>query len=454
MKITLTNQASIEATESIINQTEQHCTYPNPRHAEAIKQNYSTRNIPRFINLSRRQHDNSLMVPVGILPELFTAGAVIDDQRRTVTAQISFAGQLRDYQQCFVSHAMQAGGGVMVAATGSGKTVSGIALATQLQQRCLILVKSKDLAAQWRAAIEQFTGLIAGLIGGGKDTEGEQFTIATVQTLVKRDLSQLNYGKVIADECHNAPASQFYQVINGLDARYKFGLSATPQRRDNLEFMIHAALGPIVAEIKPSEVEGAVLPVKVEMIEIDYPWSAPDSWNGFIESLVDDEERNQMIIRLVDSAHTSRPGSVIVLSQQVKHCEILYQMALDAGMECLLIHGQLPTADRTKRIKQAQTTQLIFGTSQLLSEGIDIPPLETLIFASPMSAVIEKAGQPAATKLIQSIGRCRRPYPGKRFAYVIDLVDKCAFGYATANKRSTIYRSQNFKLVHPGRYSA
>jgi superfamily II DNA or RNA helicase len=454
MKITLSNQARIEASESIIYQIEKHCTYPNPKHAEAIKQNYSTRNIPRFINLSCRQDDSSLMVPVGLLPELFTAGAVIDDQRRTVAAQISFTGKLRDYQQRFVSQAMQAGGGVMVAATGSGKTVSGIALAAQLQQRCIILVKSKDLAEQWRAAIEQFTGLIAGLIGGGKDKEGEQFTIATVQTLVKRDISQLNYGMVLADECHNAPASQFYHVINGLNCRYKFGLSATPQRRDGLEMMIHAALGPIVAEIKPSEVEGAVLPVKVEMIEFDYPYPAPDSWNEFIESLVDDEERNEAIIRLITSSQASRPGSVIVLSQQVKHCEILHQMALDAGMDCLLIHGQLPAAERTKRIKQAQTARLIFGTSQLLSEGIDIPPLETLIFASPMSAVIEKVGQPAATKLIQSIGRCRRPYPGKRCAYVIDLVDKCAFGYATANKRSTIYRSQNFKLVHPGRYSA
>jgi hypothetical protein len=86
MKITLTNQAKIEATESIIYQIEQQCTYPNPKHAEALKRNRSTRGIERLINLSKR-NDNNLMVPVGLLPDFFTDGAVIDDQRRTVAAQ-------------------------------------------------------------------------------------------------------------------------------------------------------------------------------------------------------------------------------------------------------------------------------------------------------------------------------------------------------------------------------
>jgi superfamily II DNA or RNA helicase len=91
---------------------------------------------------------------------------MIDDQRFTVAAQISFTGQLRGYsatfcQSCQRCRRWRDGGGY----SGSGKTVSGIALAAQLQQRCLILVKSKDLANQWRKAIEQFTGLIAGLIG-------------------------------------------------------------------------------------------------------------------------------------------------------------------------------------------------------------------------------------------------------------------------------------------------
>ncbi|WAR44712.1 DEAD/DEAH box helicase [Methylomonas rapida] len=380
------------------------------------------------------------------MPELFTAGAVIDDQRRTVAAQISFTGQLRDYQQRFVSNAMQAGGGVMVAATGSGKTVSGIALAAQLQQRCLILVKSKDLAEQWRAAIEQFTGLNAGLIGSGKDTEGEQFTIATVQTLVKRDLSRLNYGMAIADECHNAPASQFYQVINGLNCRYKFGLSATPQRRDGLEMMIHAALGPIVAEIKPSEVEGAVLPVVVSVLHYQLQGN-PQSWQQFNKLLAEDNHRNQLIVNRAIRA--SLTTGTAILTSTIEHAERLHQIINQHGRESLLLHGQLPAKVRAERMAAAANYPIIVGTLSLLSEGIDWPHVGAVVFAAPVSAEVKREA-PAATRLLQSIGRARRPFPGKKCAYVLDIVDKCAFGFSAARKRGVIYRKNGFEVRNHG----
>jgi len=107
--------------------------------------------------------------------------------------------------------------------------------------------------------------------------------------------------------------------------------------------------------------------------------------------------------------------------------------------------GQLPDKVRLERMELANSANLIIGTAQLLSEGIDLPPLEVLIFASPMSAVIKDS--PAATKLIQSIGRCRRPYPGKTQARVIDIVDSCGFGIAAYKKRNQIYHLQGFRMA-------
>jgi superfamily II DNA or RNA helicase len=365
----------------------------------------------------------------------------IDDQRNTHPVKIPFHGVLRAYQDHFVSNAHHFEGGVLVAATGSGKTVAGIALASRLMQRCLILVKSSDLANQWLDAINQFTGLEAGLIRRGKKTEGAQFTVALVQSLIKMDVSSLNYGMLIADECHNAPANQFYTVINALNCRYKYGLSATPQRRDSLEFMIHAALGEIVAEIDEDQLSGKVLPVKVRTIQ--HPFSGnPESWNDFINILINDDARNDLII----SQARLQTKPTIILCSQVRHCEILTTLAQQAGLKPLLIHGQLPDKIRAARMLEAEKARLIIATAQLLGEGINLPPLEVLLFATPMSAVIDKEGDPAATKLIQSIGRIRRPYPGKSFAYVIDLVDRCGFGIATYRKRAQIYKLQGWQV--------
>jgi superfamily II DNA or RNA helicase len=304
-----------------------------------------------------------------------------------------------------------------------------------------VLVKSLDLARQWQGAIQKFTGLECGLIGGGKWVEGDQFTAATVQTLVKHPES-LDYGLVIVDECHNVPAEQAYQVINRQAAKYRYGLSATPQRRDNLEMMIHAALGPIVAEIDQSEVDGAVLPVTVSTLEYGFQGN-PDSWQDFIGQLANDQERNQLIVNR--AIKSSQATGTAVLTGTVEHAEHLHRMILQKGYEALLLHGQLPKRIRAERMAAAAEHQIIIGTLSLLSEGIDWPHVGAVIFASPVSAAVDKA-TPAATRLIQSIGRARRPFPGKRRAFVLDIIDTHPFGKASFKKRSLIYRQQGFEV--------
>ncbi len=441
MKIILSNKIEITDLDGFEQGLiEASCTFSNPKFIEAQKMGRYTGKISRKIMLFE-QIDHGLIIPMGCLALVADEADEIDDQRNTHPVKIPFTGILREYQRELLNNALDSGGGVLVAATGSGKTVAGIALSSRLGQRTLILVKSGDLATQWLEAIERFTNLKSGLIRRGKKTEGAEFTVALVQSLIKMDLSAFDYGLVIADECHNAPANQFYTVINDLNCRYKFGLSATPQRRDCLEFMIHAALGEIVAEIEEDQLSGKVLPVLVRTIQ--HPFSGnPENWNDFINVLINDDSRNELIINL--ARQQTKP--TIILCSQVRHCEILTTMAQQAGLKPLLIHGQLPDKIRTARMLAAQDARLIIGTAQLLGEGIDLPPLEVLIFASPMSAVIEKQGDPAATKLIQSIGRIRRPYPGKTFAKVYDLVDRCGFGVSAFNKRRQIYKLQGWQV--------
>ena len=168
MKITLKNQITISGSPEEIRRVKDQFTFANPKYAEALKFSRSVRAIDRNIELYK-QINNNLIVPSGTLNYLLqTFNPEVIDQRNTVDVLIPFIGSLRPYQERFINIAINAKGGVMVAATGAGKTVSGIAMASRLQQRTLILVKSKDLAEQWQRAIKQFTGLYAGLIGSGK----------------------------------------------------------------------------------------------------------------------------------------------------------------------------------------------------------------------------------------------------------------------------------------------
>lgn len=416
-------------------------TYPNPKYQEAIKQGRSVRGIPKTIELFQYT-DSGLSIPRGIsLASLGLVADQVQDSRHSHPVEISSIIEPRTYQERALRVMVSAGGGVLVAPTGAGKTTIGIELAARLGERCLILVKSKDLAEQWRGAIKKFTGLECGLIGGGKWIDGEQFTVGLFQTLHKHEGS-LDYGLVIVDECHNTPAEQAYTVINRQTAKYRFGLSATPQRRDNLEMMIHAALGPVVAEIEASEVSGAVLPVTVSTLQYNFSGN-PKSWVDFINKLAEDPERNRLIVN--SAIKSSRAIGTAVLTGTVEHAERLHKLITELGVEALLLHGQLPKRLRDERMKTAKDSQLIIGTLSLLSEGIDWPHVGAVIFASPVSAAVNKE-TPAATRLIQSIGRARRPFPGKSVAHVLDIIDRHPYGLAAGRKRGSIYRQQGFEV--------
>ncbi|MEY3288899.1 MAG: hypothetical protein RLZZ419_1141 [Pseudomonadota bacterium] len=431
-KIYLTELSSGEA-----NNIKKTLTHRNPKYNAAVKFDYSTWDIPKNIKLY--EETDYLVIPRGHFS--LVKDFDIDDQRNSYPVKFKTSIETRPYQERAIRLALAKDNGVVVAPTGSGKTTMAIELASRLGERCLILVKSKDLATQWIGAIKQFTGLECGLIGGGKWQEGKEFTVALVQTLIKSE-RLLDYGMVIVDECHNIPAVQAYTVINRQTAKYRFGLSATPQRRDNLEFMITAALGEIVAEITQNDVTGSVLPVHIATKYFNFMGN-PQSWVEFVNLLANDPARNQMLIS--SAIKSSQTVGTAILTGTIAHAETLHSLAKSYGVNALLLHGQLPPKKRAQGMMNANQYNLIIGTLSLLSEGIDWPHVGNIIFASPVSAEVDRP-DPAATRLLQAIGRGRRNFPGKVVTYVLDIVDNCAFGKSAYRKRSVIYEQQGFSV--------
>lgn len=54
-----------------------------------------------------------------------------------------------------------------------------------------------------------------------------------------------DYGMVIVDECHHAPAVNFERVLREVNARYVYGLTATPIRKDGHQPIIFMQCGEI-----------------------------------------------------------------------------------------------------------------------------------------------------------------------------------------------------------------
>ena len=439
MNPTITLAATIRATglpQNLIDEIVGENRFENPSYLSNEKNGRSNWDTPRYIETSRFE-DNSLILPRGYLSRLLwilQRGNIEyerDDQR--FAFPISFINhlygvKLRPYQETCVESAIQREQGIIVAPTGSGKSLIGLEILRKRGQKSLIILHRSDLAKQWISLIKERLGIDAGLIGSGEWKIGDEITVALVQTLASRekDLPELPFGLVLVDECHHVPAQSFFQVLSLIDARFRYGLSATPIRADGLEKLIYYGIGPAIERIDRAEVEeiGATVPAEVKIIQTGFSPSYCSSWPAYTTELCGSSDRNLLIIELI--ARQTRP--TLVLLDRVGHAENLSGMLNRRNIQHILAHGKVK---REGLLEKMRNSSITIGTSSLLGEGLDIKGWEILILGSPISS---------ETKLLQTIGRVVRSAPGKEKAVIYDLKDGCGFAGASFKKRFAVYK--------------
>ena len=153
--------------------------------------------------------------------------------------------------------------------TGKGKTILGIAISAFLKAQTLIIVHKDDLVTGWKNDIEKaFNGKAdIGLIKAKSRKVGNHFTIATIQTLnrlTEKELKALysKFSFIIQDEMHHCPSTSF-SLANNFKARYRLGLTATPERNDGLAHIMNLYFGDFCFKYTHREDDEDILPVKV-----------------------------------------------------------------------------------------------------------------------------------------------------------------------------------------------
>jgi superfamily II DNA or RNA helicase len=432
--------------------------FPNPAYRDAFLLGRRTYGIPKEI-FTFEEEEGRLLLPRGFLPGLLSLiaeekpKATVTEGRVSVPRPYPAAGPvvLRPYQVRAVAAALAAGEGLLTMPTGAGKTVTAIEMLRLRGERALILVHSRELHDQWRRCLMEQLGIAAGSIQGARRTEGETVTVAMLQTLQRLDEDALEalaggYGLVLLDEAHRAPARTVAEILDSTPCRYRYGLTATPYRRDGLDLLIHRAIGPILIQIGTEEVEaaGGVVPTVVRPIETGFHPQAVDSWADMLQALVEDEGRNRLIMRLAERAATTM--AVLVLTDRVEH---VGRLAALTSLPHHVLHGQLDAETRRESmaamVDTATEARITIGSTGLLGEGLDVARWQALILATPISS---------RTKLLQAIGRVVRPYPGKARAFVADLVDDNPLAVSSFRKRVEIYREHNIPLVATRRFAA
>lgn len=225
----------------------------------------STYKVQKYFKLIEESGD-AVSVPRGFLNRLVTflnvhaiGHSVHYDHPSLDEVPFKSCIQLTPFQTEVVDSALEHDQGVIVAPSGSGKTIIGLELIARRKLPALILVHRKQIFDQWVERIQEFLGIPKAHIGqysGIKKKIGNQITIGMLQSLGrKKGLSEFNskFGTILVDECHHIPASTFREVVAQLNTHYLYGLTATPKRKHNDEKLIYVYIGDIVARMETAD---------------------------------------------------------------------------------------------------------------------------------------------------------------------------------------------------------
>ena len=81
------------------------------------------------------------------------------------------------------------------------------------------------------------------------------------------------------------------------------------------------------------------------------------------------------------------------------------------ALETFHASGQTPTGTRARVIAEfAQTERGLITNARCLTEGVDVPGIDCVLFADPRRSAVD---------IVQAVGRALRPAPGKQLGYVI-----------------------------------
>lgn len=457
MKIIVDNILRIIDAEPII---EKYCKsnleIDNPQYAQNERLGFPTYNIPRRLYWYEK-HGNDYILPFGCFKDIYKIYPVKEDYLlKCLNSNIIYYKsniKLFDYQEKAKNEALKSKNGVIVMPAGSGKTQTALQLISELGLKTLWITHTYDLLNQsFDRAKSNLESVGLGKIAAGKIDIGTHITFATVQTLVKLDLSQFKneWDCIVVDEGHRicgtpAQLGMFYKVINALSCRYKYALTATPFRNiKGTEKALFSLIGPIICEVPKEVVSERTIKAEIQPIYTDFkiPRDAKKTdgtidYSKLTTFLSEDEDRNEIILDILKEC---KNNYTLVLGDRLT--QLLYlQEKIGYGVK---IDGTM-----TSKKKKAQREQyiqdmrdgkenLLFATYGLAKEGLDIPRLDRLILASPHR---DKA------TIIQSVGRVERKFEGKKTPLVYDIVDDTQFHNNMFKSRKTIYRKNGNKIL-------
>lgn len=326
---------------------------------------------------------------------------------------LKFTSCLWPNQKITIDKWMKSKYGIIMSPPRSGKTVMACYIAVALGVKTLILTHQSDLLDQFYNTFEKCTNLntlkslnerVVSLTNCREDISDIDICLTTYQSFIrdkgKDFLNKIvnSFGLVIVDECHVSGAECFRKVVNIINSRYRLGLSATPERKDNLQCLVYDIIGPVKSKGVSNE-----MMCNVHIHNTEYKVPNFSMWQTFIKRLSENNKRNNLICDMVE--RDIKDGRyILIVSERKNHIDFLVKTLNDRGITAASFDGRMPKSKRQKFLDTVRDGKIdvLVAMRKMMKLGIDLPILDTYYHIVPMAY---------GKNYYQEMSRVRTPYP-------------------------------------------
>lgn len=272
----------------------------------------------------------------------------------------------------------------------------------------------------------------------------------------------------IVDECHHSVSNSYQDVFALMEnTRMWVGLSGTipsekePVKRSKFEgifgnkiykisnkYLIDNEISakPTIKFISVNSPSNDVLNIKAEQMLHAGGAVIPKNQKDLLLyqsvyrlGITENEYRNNLIANLAHKLRLSKTGTSLIVVNSLEHGDIIKGILEELGEEVYYLKGEDSTEERNKVLAKVRSgeAKILIGTT-ILDEGMDLPNLKYLIYAS--------AGK-SPRQVLQRVGRVLRISPEKKDTVIFDFMDRThRLLFNQSKTRLKVYREEQFEI--------
>ena len=331
----------------------------------------------------------------------------------------------------------------------------------------LVVTPTIDLLHQWHDELASAFDVPIGLVGGGT-YDFQPLTITTYDSAyIHLERWGNRFGLIVFDECHHLPGPSYLLTAVGSIAPFRLGLTATPERADQQEFLLPELIGPLLCSGLPENQRAVgILPGRIphqrnaatvflsaeeqaryDQMRGEYrrfvderriSFGSPQGWQRFLqESSRSPEGRNAFRAYLEQKRIAQAAPAKLELLEQLlqEHAaeRILIFTADNATVYQIARRFLIPAITHQTKARERREVLLRFHdgtypivvTSQVLNEGVNVPAASVGIVLSGTGSVREH---------VQRLGRLLRKH-GDKQATLYEVIARGTAEEFTSDRR-------------------